>query len=205
MEQPGPTPMTGPSGASAHWTADPALIERLFTATLTLLDLLDIQLGDHPVFSQALEGGGEHVCELADLDPSWAPVIETDAVRLVAGAAGLPAASAFSPAMPHMIAAIDRQPPDVQRALVQRASAHHVGQGTTIPNAQFIGAVAQRPVRPPRYAQPSRSDLTAAWSVEDARARTTAPQAATQPDRTATAPGQQHTSAPTPPRSAPLR
>jgi len=170
VEQPGPTPMTGLSGASAHWMADPALIERLFTATLTLLDLLDIQLGDHRVFSQALEGCGEHVCELADLDASWAPVIETDAVRLVAGAAGLPAASAFSPAMPHVIA-----------------------------------AVAQRPVRPPRYAQPNRSDLTAAWSVEDARARTTTPQAATQPDRTATALGQQHTSPPTPPRSAPLR
>ena len=44
-----------------------------------------------------------------------------------------------------------------------------------------------------------------AWSVEDARARTTAPQAATELDRTATDPGQQHTSPPTPPRSAPIR
>ncbi|TQE34192.1 hypothetical protein Sipo8835_15700 [Streptomyces ipomoeae] len=183
MEQPDPVPATGPLSANSHWAADRALVERLHTATLTLLDLLSLQLDDRPVFSEALAGGGEHVCELSDLAPSWAPAIEADAVRLVAEAAGLPAASVFSPAMPHMIAAIDRQPLDVQRALIQRASARHVIQGTAIPNAGFIAAIAQVPVRPPRYAPPTMSDRRyVRWSVEDAR--TTRPQPATEPDRT---------------------
>ncbi|MEW2403492.1 hypothetical protein [Streptomyces sp. NPDC046862] len=105
--------------------------------------------------------------------------------------------------MPHMIAAIDRQPLDVQRALVQRASARHVIQGITIPNARFIAAIAQVPVRPPRYA-PSTSDRRSVrWSVEDARARTTRPQHATEPDRTTPPPHQELSHPSTPPRATP--
>ncbi|MCC9707121.1 hypothetical protein E4N62_18695 [Streptomyces sp. MNU76] len=201
MEQPDPVPATGLLSACSHWAADRALVERLHTATMTLLDLLDLQLDDRPVFSEALAGGGEHVCELSDLDPSWAPAIEADAVRLVTEAAGLPAASVFSPAVPYMIAAIDRQPLDVQRALIQRASARHVIQGTAIPNARFIAAIAQVPVRPPRYAPPHMSDHRyVRWSVEDARARTTRPQPATEPDRTTPTPHRELPRPPTPPR-----
>jgi uncharacterized protein YgbK (DUF1537 family) len=175
-----PTPPSGQPAPDAHWITDPALTARLNTATLTLLDLLELQLNDGPVFSEALAENGEHVCELAELDPLWAPVIEADTVRLVAEAAGLPSTSAFSPAVPRIVAAIDRQPLDVQRALVQRASARHVVQDTAIPNARFIAAVAQLPVRPLRNAPPGAREHTALpWSAEEARARSTQPRPGT--------------------------
>jgi hypothetical protein len=199
VEQPDPVPATGPLSANSHWAADRALVERLHTATLTLLHLLDLQLDDHPVFSEALAGGSEHVCELSDLDPSWAPAIEADAVRLVTEAAGLPTASVFSPAMPHMIAAIDRQPLDVQRALAPQPVTSSRAPPSQTPGSS--AAIAQVPVRPPRYAPPSMSDRRyVRWSVDDTRARTTRPQPATEPDRMTPPPHRGLSYPPIPPR-----
>ncbi|MFI5525252.1 hypothetical protein [Streptomyces platensis] len=54
-------------------------------------------------FSDALVDGGEVVCELNELRPSWAPLLEADALRVVADTASLRTASQFSPATPRGI------------------------------------------------------------------------------------------------------
>ncbi|MFF7702808.1 hypothetical protein [Streptomyces lydicus] len=92
------TPDSGP------WAMDDGLSHRLRAAVYALLDspphLMDaLEL----IFSGALVGGGEVVCELNELPPSWAPLIEADALRVVADTAGLRTPSLFSPATPRGI------------------------------------------------------------------------------------------------------
>ncbi|MFE1174242.1 hypothetical protein [Streptomyces sp. NPDC058773] len=137
------TPDSGP------WAVDDALGYRLRAAVQALLDSLPLLMDDLELnFSDALVGGGEVVCDLTELHPSWAPLIEADALRLVADTAGLHTPSMFSPATPRMITAVDAQPLEVQQALVERAAERFANHYEHVPNPRSLAAVSRSPHKP---------------------------------------------------------
>ncbi|MFH8586021.1 hypothetical protein ACH4GP_16665 [Streptomyces celluloflavus] len=136
------TPDSGP------WAGNDELGHRLRAAVQNLLDSLPLLMEDLELnFSDALVGGGEVVCDLSELHPSWAPLIEADALRLVADTAGLRTPSLFSLATPRMIAAVDAQPPEVQQALVERVAERFADHDEHVPNPRSLGAVSRSPLQ----------------------------------------------------------
>ncbi|MFE7318245.1 hypothetical protein ACFU7T_34880 [Streptomyces sp. NPDC057555] len=128
---------------------DDVLGHRLRSAVQALLDSLPLLMDDMELnFSDALVGGGEVICELTELNASWAPLIEADALRFVTDTPGLRTPSLFSPATPRMIAAIDAQPPEVQHALVERAAKRFADHDEHTPNPRSLAAVSRSPHRP---------------------------------------------------------
>lgn len=96
-------------------------------------------------FSNALVGGGEVVCDIAELAPSWAPLIESDVLGLVIDTAGHRPSSMFSPALPHMITKIDTQPHEVQQTLIAQAADRFAGHNDAVANSYFIAAIPRSP------------------------------------------------------------
>lgn len=97
---------------------------------------------------------------MARLNPSWVPLVKSEALRLVARTADLRAASAFSRSVPLMVAAIDAQPLEVQRALIERAAEHLAADDSKTPNSRFIGGISKSPSWnvPSRPGMPGLSD-----------------------------------------------
>lgn len=148
MEQTDPhmPPNDGPTetAGTGRWATDHDLTRRLRAATQSLLDCLPMVMENGWAFSDSLQGGGKQAYQLDELHPSWAPLIESEALRLVANVAGLHTASMFSSSMPRLIAEIDAQPLEVQQALVERA-------------AERLGSVNERLPAPRAFAAISRS------------------------------------------------
>ncbi|MCX4751240.1 hypothetical protein OG455_38045 [Kitasatospora sp. NBC_01287] len=133
----------------AVWASDAALTTQLHDATLTLLDLLVHRFDDELVFSEALVGGGEAVCSFSDLDESFAPIIEAEAARLVAEAAGLPPGGLFAPALPAYLAEIDALPLRRQANLVLTAADYYAVAPAPAPHPRIAAFYARSTVRPP--------------------------------------------------------
>ncbi|MER7050592.1 hypothetical protein [Streptomyces jumonjinensis] len=108
------------------WATDPELTKRLRRATQTLLDSLPTVMEDGLGFSDALHGGAQHVCDAAELDYAWAPMIEAEAVRAVTDAFGNPSPALFTPGLSRIVQRIDALPLDEQQGLVQRAADRYV-------------------------------------------------------------------------------
>lgn len=125
---------------------DTEVMARLNNATLALLDVLVHRFDDELVFSEALCGGGEFMCELAGLDESFGPLVEAEAARVVAEAAGLPPAGLFSPSMPAYLATIDALPLQRQAHLVREAADRHAG-ATAPPNPRTVAFHSRSAVR----------------------------------------------------------
>lgn len=116
-----------PATLNSSWNTDADVMSRLSNATLALLDVLVHRFDDELVFSEALCGGGEFMCELEGLDESFGPLVEAEAARVVAEAAGLPPAGLFSPSMPAYLATIDALPLQRQANLVLEAADRYAG------------------------------------------------------------------------------
>ncbi|MEV4555730.1 hypothetical protein AB0K51_01885 [Kitasatospora sp. NPDC049285] len=150
-----------PPTLDSSWNTDIDVMARLSTATLTLLDVLVHRLDDELVFSEALCGGGEFMCELEGLDDSFGPLIEAEAARVVAEAAGLRPAGLFSPWMPAYLAAIDALSRQRQANLVLEAADRYAG-ATSPPNPRIAAFHARSTVRPHTVTASASAALTAA-------------------------------------------
>ncbi|MER7050520.1 hypothetical protein [Streptomyces jumonjinensis] len=111
------------------WATDPELTERLRRATQTLLDSLPTVMEDGLDFSDALHGGAQHVCDVAELDYAWAPMIEAEAVRAVTREAGHGELALFTPELSRAVERIESLPLAYQRRLVQRVADQYADTG----------------------------------------------------------------------------
>ncbi|SEC12955.1 hypothetical protein SAMN05428943_1088 [Streptomyces sp. 2314.4] len=149
MEQTDPhmPPNDGPTetAGTGRWATDHDLTRRLRAATQSLLDCLPMVMEHGWAFSDSLQGGGKQACELDELHPSWAPLIESEALRLAADVAGLHTASMFASSMPRLIAEIDAQPLEVQQALVERAAERLGRANERLPAPRAFAAVSRSP------------------------------------------------------------
>ncbi len=138
---------------NSPWTTDASLMAQLSNATLVLLDVLVHRFDDELVFSEALSGGGEVMCEMEGLDESFAPLVEAEVARLVAEAAGLPPAGLFSPAMPSYLTEIDALPVRLQADLVLKAGDYYAPSTEPVSapdpriSAFYARSVARAPTR----------------------------------------------------------
>ncbi|MFI1825383.1 hypothetical protein ACH41E_02860 [Streptomyces sp. NPDC020412] len=127
------------------WATDPELAERLRRATQTLLDSLPTVVEDGLPFSDALHGGAQHVCDAAELDYAWAPMIETETVRAVTRGAGHGEAALFTPELSRAVERIEFLPLDYQRRLVQRVADRYAD-----PNPRPLRSVVATTISPAR-------------------------------------------------------
>ncbi|MGH4028731.1 hypothetical protein ACQB60_07325 [Actinomycetota bacterium Odt1-20B] len=166
-----------PTYAAWPGAVDAELAARLRSAVLALLDELPSVMEDMRMpFSQAVTGGGEIACESAQLDASWAQLSETDAIRLVANAAGDRSPSLFSPTMPRVIATVDGCPLSAQFRVIGWAAERLVSDQRQASSHRSIAAVSRSPQRQgsPRstaIAEASGRASTHLSSAESRRAR----------------------------------
>ncbi|MGW1279319.1 hypothetical protein ACWD4V_20555 [Streptomyces tsukubensis] len=111
------------------WATDPELTGRLRRATQALLDSLPTVMEDGLGFSDALHGGAQHVCDAAELDYAWAPMIEAEAVRAVTREAGHGELALFTPELSRAVERIESLPLDYQQRLVQRVADRYADPG----------------------------------------------------------------------------
>ncbi|MFF2025055.1 hypothetical protein ACFVW2_25015 [Streptomyces sp. NPDC058171] len=104
------------------WATDPELTGRLRRATQTLLDSLPTVMEDGLPFTDALHGGAQHVCDAAELDYAWAPMIEAEAVRAVTREAGHSELALFTADLPRAVERVESLPLTDQQRLVQRVA-----------------------------------------------------------------------------------
>lgn len=161
-----------PPTLDSSWNTDTEVMARLSNATLALLDVLVHRFDDELVFSEALCGGGEFMCELEGLDESFGPLVEAEAARVVAEAAGLPPAGLFSPSMPAYLAAVDALSLQRQADLVLKAADRYAGAAAP-PDPRIAAFHARSTVLPH-----SRTDSASASAVPAA-----APRSSTAPRR----------------------
>lgn len=157
---PGHRQQAAPATLNSSWNSDADVMARLNNATLTLLDVLVHRFDDELVFSEALCGGGEFMCELEGLDDSFGPLVEAEAARVVAEAARLPPAGLFSPSMPAYLATIDALPRQHQANLVLEAADRYAG--ATSPQNPRVAAFFSRSTVRPRAALAAASAPPAA-------------------------------------------
>ncbi|ANW19620.1 hypothetical protein I3J09_16250 [Streptomyces clavuligerus] len=136
------------------WATDPELTGRLRRATQTILDSLSTVIDAGEPFSTALHGGAEHVCDAAELDYSWAPMVEAEAVRAVTNAFGNPDQALFISGLSRIVQHIDALPLDEQQRLVQRAADRYTGGPVWL----LPRSTAARAVSPALGAAPPRRE-----------------------------------------------
>ncbi|MGV9312083.1 hypothetical protein ACWDR0_07795 [Streptomyces sp. NPDC003691] len=113
------------------WATDPELTERLRRATQALLDSLPTVMEDGLHFSEALHGGAQHVCDTAELDYAWAPMIEAETIRAVTREAGHGELTLFTPDLSRAVERIEFLPLDYQQRLVQRVADRYADPART--------------------------------------------------------------------------
>ncbi|MGW1281739.1 hypothetical protein ACWD4V_32905 [Streptomyces tsukubensis] len=127
------------------WATDPELTERLRRATQTLLDSLPTVMEDGLPFSDALHGGAQHVCDAAELDYAWAPMIEAETVRVVTREAGHGEPALFTPELARAVERIESLPLDYQQRFVQRVADRYADPDR--PSQRSVVATAVSPAR----------------------------------------------------------
>ncbi|MER6913364.1 hypothetical protein ABT354_16985 [Streptomyces sp. NPDC000594] len=127
------------------WVTDPELTKRLRHATQTLLDSLPTVMEDGLPFTDALHGGAQHICDTAELDYAWAPMIEAEAVRAVTREAGHGEPALFTPELSRAVERIESLPLAYQQRLVQRVADRYADPGRT--SVRSVVATAVSPAR----------------------------------------------------------
>lgn len=85
----GPPPPSGPNG---FWITDPAFRDRLHSATLTLLDIVEDCLNDDDVpLTEVLGGARDHAEHMLGVPSTYGILVEAEAAAQIVQAAGLDA------------------------------------------------------------------------------------------------------------------
>ncbi|MGW0995376.1 hypothetical protein ACWD5V_19125 [Streptomyces sp. NPDC002523] len=143
---PGPPPPSGPNG---FWITDPDFRDRLHSATLTLLDIVEDCLNDDLPLTEILDGACDHAEHMLGVPSTYGVLAEAEAAAQIVQAAGLDAGSPFGLAIAQGLAGIAQLPVEQQQQLVRAAARRYA---ISAPSRSASGP----PTSPPRPA-PGRS------------------------------------------------
>ena len=116
----GPPPPSGPNG---FWITDPAFRDRLHSATLTLLDIVEDCLNDDDVpLTEVLGGARDHAEHMLGVPSTYGVLVEAEAAAQIVQAAGLDAGSPFGLAIAQGLSGIEQLPVQQQQQLVRAAA-----------------------------------------------------------------------------------
>ncbi|MFE7568925.1 hypothetical protein ACFU76_18490 [Streptomyces sp. NPDC057539] len=116
---PGPPPPSGPNG---FWITDPDFRDRLHSATLTLLDIVEDCLNDDVPLTEILDGARDHAEHRLGVPSAYGVLVEAEAAAQIVQAAGLDAGSPFGLAIAQGLAGIAQLPVVQQQQLVRAAA-----------------------------------------------------------------------------------
>ncbi|MDH6111354.1 hypothetical protein P3T36_003377 [Kitasatospora sp. MAP12-15] len=137
-------------------------------AARELLDLIWESVFEDDVdrLSEAVIGGGDFICQTRRLPESAAPLIEAEAIGLTLNAAGLHPRGPSDPRWPAMVATLDVEPLEEQRALVRLAARPQLSTGSGRVHAAVTRTIPPAPRdpanpadRPPPVPLPNRTSL----------------------------------------------
>ncbi|MFE1189897.1 hypothetical protein [[Kitasatospora] papulosa] len=111
-----------PSGPNGFWLTDPDFRDRLTSATLTLLDLVEDALNDDIPLTEAIGDARHHVEYMLGVPSPYGVLVEAEAAAQIVQAAGLEARSPFGLAIAQGLAGIGQLPFDQQQQFVRAAS-----------------------------------------------------------------------------------
>lgn len=114
-----------PPGPNGFWLTDPGFRDRLHSATLILLDLIEDALDDGFALTEALDGARDHAEHMLGVPSTYGVLVEAEAAALIVQAAGLEAGSPFGLAVAQGLASVGRLPVDQQRHCVRAASSRY--------------------------------------------------------------------------------
>ncbi|MFD5256878.1 hypothetical protein ACFWM5_29105 [Streptomyces bobili] len=133
-----------PSGPSGLWITDPDFRDRLHSATLTLLDIVEDCLNDDSTLTEILDGARDHAEHMLDVPSTYGILVEAEAAAQIVQAAGLDAGSPFGLALAQGLAGIEQLPVEQQQQLV-RAAARRYAITTPSRSATVPAATPPRP------------------------------------------------------------
>ncbi|WP_216586384.1 hypothetical protein [Streptomyces brasiliscabiei] len=111
-----------PSGPNGFWITDPDFRDRLHSATLTLLDIVEDCLNDDLALSDILDGARDHAETMLGVPSTYGILVEAEAAAQIVQAAGLDAGSPFGLAIAQGLAGIAQLPVEQQQQLVRAAA-----------------------------------------------------------------------------------
>lgn len=115
----GPPPPSGPNG---FWITEPDFRDRLHSATLTLLDIVEDCLNDDVPLTEILDGARDHAEHMLGVPSAYGILVEAEAAAQIVQAAGLDVGSPFGIAIAQGLAGIDQLPVEQQQQLVRAAA-----------------------------------------------------------------------------------
>ena len=115
----GPSPPSGPNG---FWITDPDFRNRLHSATLTLLDIVEDCLNDDFPLTEILDGARDHAEDMLGVPRTYGILVEAEAAAQIVQAAGLDAGSPFGLAIAQGLTGIEQLPVEQQQQIVRAAA-----------------------------------------------------------------------------------
>ncbi|MFD7013949.1 hypothetical protein [Streptomyces sp. NPDC059928] len=109
-------------GPSGFWLTDPAFRDKLHSATLTLLDIVEDVMNDDVPLTEVLHDARSHTADMLGIPAEYRALVEAEAACQIVQVAGLDAGSPFGRAIGQGLAHIDRQPVEQQLQLVRAAA-----------------------------------------------------------------------------------
>ncbi|MER5443324.1 hypothetical protein [Streptomyces sp. NPDC002790] len=144
-----------PSGPNGFWLTDPDFRDRLHTATLVLLDIVEDCLNDDVPLTEILDGSRDHAEHMLGVPRTYGILVEAEAeaeaeaAAQIVQAAGLDAGSPFGLATGQGLAGIAQLDVEQQQQLVRAAARRYAI--TASPRS------ASGPPAPPPRPAPGRS------------------------------------------------
>lgn len=134
-----PPPPPGPNG---FWLTDPDFRDRLHSATLPLLDIVEDCLNDDVPLTQLLDGARDHAEHMLGIPSSYGVLVEAEAAAQIVHAAGLAAGSPFGLAIAQGLTGIEQLLVEQQQQLVRAAARR---SAITAPSRPASGPAASPP------------------------------------------------------------
>ncbi|MEU8482352.1 hypothetical protein [Streptomyces sp. NPDC048641] len=120
-----PPPPTPPPGPNGFWLTDPDFRDRLHSATLTLLDIVEDCLNDDVPLTELLDGARDHAEHLLGVPSTYGILAEAEAAAQIVQTAGLDAGTPFGLAIAQGLTGIEQLPVEQQQQLVRAAARRH--------------------------------------------------------------------------------
>ncbi|MER5822133.1 hypothetical protein ABT086_07585 [Streptomyces mirabilis] len=111
-----------PLGPNGFWLTDPVFRDRLHSATLIMLDLVEDAMNDDIPLTDVLDGARHHAEDLLGVPSAYGILVEAEAAAQIVQAAGLDAGSPFGPALAQGLRSIEQLPVEQQQQLVRAAA-----------------------------------------------------------------------------------